>query len=130
MNGSSWRQLGKDVARAVLRSVVDDDELDPERHGEDAPDDLVDRVALVVDGHDDRESGSVRAPFNRDISRVLSRSRAGAPRATPGRFDDRVESSNCGVQPSSCLMRALDANRTAGSPGAAGPTVHADGAGR
>ena len=43
------------VARAVRRAVVDDDELDADRHGEHAPDDLLDRRPLVVHRHDDRQ---------------------------------------------------------------------------
>ena len=39
------------VARAVGRGVVHGDELDPQRHREHAAHDLLDRRALVVDGH-------------------------------------------------------------------------------
>jgi hypothetical protein len=52
--------LGKarqDVARAVLRPVVNDDQLDPDRNGDHTPDDLFDRLPLVVARHDDREQG-------------------------------------------------------------------------
>ncbi len=48
-------QPRQDVPRPVLRPIVDDDQLRPDRHGDHAPDDLLDRVTLVVDGHDDRE---------------------------------------------------------------------------
>ena len=43
------------VARAVGRSVVDDDQLDAQRDGEHAPDDFLDRGTLVVHGHDHRQ---------------------------------------------------------------------------
>ena len=48
-------KLRQDVARAVLRAVVDDDELGADRDGQHAPDDLLDRRALVVAGHHDRQ---------------------------------------------------------------------------
>ena len=48
-------QRVQDLARAVGRSIVDDDELDAHRDGEHAPDDFLDRGTLVEHGHDDRE---------------------------------------------------------------------------
>ena len=53
-------QAGQDVARAVGRAIVDDDQLGAERHREHAPDDLLDRRRLVVDaGMTTDSSGSV-----------------------------------------------------------------------
>src|SRR5688572_1158221 len=48
-------QVGKAVARPVGGTVVDDDQLDAQRHRQHARDDLVDGVPLVEDRHDDRE---------------------------------------------------------------------------
>ena len=73
-------ERGQQVAGAVGRAVVDDDELDAERHGEHARDDFLDRVLLVVDGHDDREQRIFRTPFSLDIRVIPAvdrRSRAG-----------------------------------------------------
>ena len=48
-------ELGEPLARAVARGVVDGDELDAQRHRQDAAHDLVDRRALVVDRHHDAQ---------------------------------------------------------------------------
>ena len=48
-------QLVEDLARSVGRSIVDDDQLDAQRDGEHAADDLLDRGTLVEHRHDDRE---------------------------------------------------------------------------
>ena len=57
-------QPAQDVGCAVLRPVVDHDQLDPEiRDGEHAGDHALDRVALVVDGHDDRQERIGELPF-------------------------------------------------------------------
>ena len=48
-------QPRQDVARPVLRPVVHDDQLDADRHREHAPDDFLDRGALVVARHHHRE---------------------------------------------------------------------------
>ena len=55
VNRSVVLQLVQQLARSVGRSVVDDDQLDAQRHGEHAPDDFLNRGTLVVHGHDDRE---------------------------------------------------------------------------
>ena len=55
VNPSSLLQLVEDLARSVLRPIVDDDQLDAERHGEHAADDFLDRGTLVVHGHDHRK---------------------------------------------------------------------------
>ena len=47
--------LAENLARAVRRSVVDDQELFFDRDREDLRDDLADRVGLVVDGHHHRQ---------------------------------------------------------------------------
>ena len=47
--------LAENFARAVGRSVVDDQELFFDRHREDLRDDLADRFGLVVDGHHHRQ---------------------------------------------------------------------------
>ena len=51
-------------------AVVHRDELDPQRHGEDAPHDLLHRRPLVVDRHDHGEQrvGERRAPRRRPHS--------------------------------------------------------------
>src|SRR5262245_12961333 len=54
LNPSSFESV-EDLPRAILRSVVDDDELDAKRDGQHAPDDLLDRGTLVVHGHDNRK---------------------------------------------------------------------------
>ena len=45
----------EDLARAVGRSVVDDDQLEAQRHGEHAANDFVNRGTLVEHGHHDRQ---------------------------------------------------------------------------
>ena len=58
------RQLAQDVGRAVLRAVVDDDQLDAEAgNRKHARDHALDRVALVVDGHDDRQQRILEDPL-------------------------------------------------------------------
>ena len=47
-------ELLQQIPRPVARPVVNNDELDPQRHGEHAADDLFDRANLVVGGHYDR----------------------------------------------------------------------------
>ena len=47
--------LAEQLGRAVLRAVVDEDDLLRDRHGADLADDLGERVHLVVDGDHDRE---------------------------------------------------------------------------
>ena len=43
--------IAQDPGRTVARSIVDDDQLDPQRHGEHPRDDLADRLAFVEHGH-------------------------------------------------------------------------------
>ena len=65
----------EDLARAVGRAVVDDDQLDAHRHGEHAADDFVDRVALVEHRHDDRQQRLGRdqaAAFTSDIDAIAA----------------------------------------------------------
>ena len=50
--GMGGLQFGEDFAGAVAGAVVDADEFDFERDGEDAGDDFPQRGLLVVDGHD------------------------------------------------------------------------------
>ena len=47
-------ELLQQIARPIARPIIDDDELDAQRHGQHAADDLLDRVNLVVGGHHDR----------------------------------------------------------------------------
>ncbi|MNL85291.1 hypothetical protein D3C87_2135580 [compost metagenome] len=57
-------QAFQDLARPVLRAVIDDDELHADAgHRDDARDHLLDRLALVVDGHDDRQQRILEYPF-------------------------------------------------------------------
>jgi hypothetical protein len=87
--------LAEDVARPVLRAVVDDHDLalEPaEVDGLDARDDLADRRLLVVGGHDDRtasralflqlpEDDGVSHPFLRERSPALPSGRGGGARS-------------------------------------------------
>ena len=75
----------ENLARAVGRSVVDDDQLDAQRDGEHAPDDFLDRGTLVVHRHDDRQqriggSGAGRA-WTSKLNRTTSAERSQVSRA-------------------------------------------------
>ena len=95
----------QDVARPVLRAVVDDDQLGADRDREDAADDFLDGVALVVAGHHHREQrifenseesrhltlrlllvalGMLLPPAPRRLARWCRRLRTSAPSRAPG----------------------------------------------
>ena len=63
-SGSSAAISLEDLAGAVLRAVVDQDDLLRDRDGADLAEDLVDRVPLVVDRDHDREDQVVRDPID------------------------------------------------------------------
>ena len=73
--GVARSHLAEDLAGAVGRAVVDDDDLLADRDGADPAEDLVDRLLLVVDRDDDREDQVVGNP---------DRSRASGRRLRPG----------------------------------------------
>ena len=63
--------LAQDVARAVLRAVVDDDDLLLDRHRLHLADELADRLRLVVDGDDDGELHRPASSGGRLIPRLV-----------------------------------------------------------
>ena len=55
-------ELFQDLAGAVLRAVIDHDDLLLDRDGTHPPEDFVDRVPLVIDRNDDREGQRLGNP--------------------------------------------------------------------
>ena len=47
------REFAQNFARAVLGAVIDAEQFDVDRHGENFGNHLAERIALVVDRHDD-----------------------------------------------------------------------------
>ena len=100
-------QAAEDVARAVRRAVVDDDQLRPQRHRMHAADDLLDRLLLVERRHDD---GQQRIGEHAAEAR---HQRAG-PAKPPGCAECHRHASStivssagrAGTQPSSSRMRS------------------------
>ena len=100
-----------------------------QRHGHHAADDLLDRVALVVHRHHDRQQRDSRAPPSttrpdRAHPAVAPEAARVRPAPPPGRVDDGVQLLE--PRPSTRardLIRSLEAYSTAGSPGRRGPSV-------
>src|SRR3954465_8895574 len=86
------REPRQDVPRPIPRPVVDDNEFGLDGYGQNPPDDFLDRVPLVVGGHDHRQQ------WIRELPSQPGHLRGGFPVAvrvrltpTPGGADDDVD---------------------------------------